>query len=298
LRKANSKQYEKTSKKLEMKNESSTSGVANTFRNPLIWIVILIGIALIAISVALPAGYWHEFLKELGIVLVSAFSVSLIYEEFVTKKLLSQFQSVLKDQLEQIESISAVCARLGIYEIYPTRQDYEIKYPLHDLASKFEPGSEFQVIARSLLLLMTKSESIKTALDRGVNVKFCLFNPNSLEKEFEKLPDLEVGDMTASISTFKKNLVQWVSIKKPQGTLELRYHDVHLFDSYTTAKFDNRFHGAWDLSFGRNPVDKRMIVVESNRGIGADLTTRYDNIWNNAIPVFKYEASIIELNDL
>jgi hypothetical protein len=45
---------------------------------------ILGGFLLIAISILLPhdgiAGYFHEFLKELGIVILSVFAISLLYD--------------------------------------------------------------------------------------------------------------------------------------------------------------------------------------------------------------------------
>jgi hypothetical protein len=285
-----------------MGNESVKPNDTKLISNLELSIIILCGVLLIVFSLMLSdkgvEGYFHELLKELGIVLFSVFAVSWIYEKLVTKRLLSEFKAALKTQIHGIESISAACAQLGILEIYPTRETYEIKYSLPDFVSRLESGSELKIVAKSLFLLINKPESIKAALTNGINVKLCFFDPNSSKQEFLKLPDLEITDTKSTISTFKKNFGEWLPKSKPKGSLEIRFHQVHLFDSYTTAKLGSRFYGIWDLSFGRSTTEKRIIVVESNHGIGADLSVRYENIWNDATPVFKYKSENIELNKL
>ena len=285
-----------------MKNKNVSHQDTKLISNLGITVIILIGVIFIAISLLIPigstAGYFHELLKELGIVLFSVFAVSWIYERLVTKRLLSEFNEALKTQINDIENISATCSKLGIHEIFPTRELYEFKYPFNEIVSKLESGSEFKIIARSLFHLMNKPEPIKNALTNGIHFKLCLFDPKSTNEEYKNLPDLEPADIEAAISTFKKYFIEWLTINLPNGTIEIRYHKVHLFDSYTTAKLGNRFHGIWDLSFGRSLTEKRIIVVESNQGVGANLSKRYNYIWDNATTVFKYENKMILVNTL
>jgi len=285
-----------------MTGKQTASDGTSTINKLSIVLFILVGIVLIAVSVALPhdgiGGYGREFLKELGVIVLAVFTVSWIYEKLVAHRHLVEFQKVLNTQLHQLETKSAACDRLGISEIFPTRDVFEAQYPLADFTSKLVPNSEFRIVARSLYLLMNKPKPIKDAIQRGVHVKLCLFSPDAPTADVEKIPDLEISDIQSTISTFRKNFVDWVTRTKLSGSLELRYHQVHLFDSYTTANIGSRSIGIWDLSFGRDTTSKRILVVELNRGLGADLSKRYDAIWKNAVPKFKYGGEVVSLNEL
>jgi hypothetical protein len=72
---------------------------------------VLTGLLLIAVSVALPhegsAGYVREIIKELGIVILSVFTVSFLYERLVAEKYLQQFLTLLRGQLQEGESNAA-----------------------------------------------------------------------------------------------------------------------------------------------------------------------------------------------
>jgi hypothetical protein len=285
-----------------MTNQKTVRDTTRTITNLIVIIFVLTGIALIAVSVVLPregtGGYWREFLKELGIVILSVFTVSLLYERIVANRHLGEFSSLLTNQIHQIETNAAACAKLGIQEIFPTRDLYEIRYPFSEITSNLVQGSDFQVTGRSLFQLLTKTEAIKRAVERGVSVKLCLFDPDSPASEVAKLPDLELSDITAAISTFKKNLAEWVVANKPQGSIELRFHQVHMFDSYLKANVRGRLFGVWDINLGRDTSSKRILIVEANRGLGADLSKRYDIIWNSATPAFKYQNGSVAINNL
>lgn len=86
-------------------SEASRSREPDKSSKWLILTFVLTGLLLIAISVALPhdgsAGYLRELLKELGIVILSVFTVSFLYERLIAEKYLHQFLSLLRGQLQE-----------------------------------------------------------------------------------------------------------------------------------------------------------------------------------------------------
>ena len=105
-----------------MKNKNVSHQDTKLISNLGITVIILIGVIFIAISLLIPigstAGYFHELLKELGIVLFSVFAVSWIYERLVTKRLLSEFNEALKTQINDIENISATYLEISSLSLY------------------------------------------------------------------------------------------------------------------------------------------------------------------------------------
>ena len=95
-------------------------------------ILALVGIILIFVSMTLPHA-WPlavDFSRELGVVLLSACSVSRVYEFFVAEKHFAKFAESLKSQIERGETNAAVCERLGILRIFGSRAQLEEVVPL------------------------------------------------------------------------------------------------------------------------------------------------------------------------
>ncbi|HEX8140190.1 MAG TPA: hypothetical protein VF544_21685 [Pyrinomonadaceae bacterium] len=286
----------------------------------IIFIFCLIGTLLIVVSVALPADSEvsvalpdakavyvalpkeHSLLKdltrELGVVLLTVCGVSMIYELFVAERHFEKFLAFLHKQIERGESNAATCERLGIREIFTSRALYEAKYPLMQVADQARPGSPFRIIARSLYLVMNKPEAIKYALLQGANVELCCFDPASDSDVLSNIGHLEPSDITGALSTFRKEFVKWLEEKQPPGRIELRFHQIHVFDTFFSYQFDDHTLAAWDLSFGRDVTAKRIFIVEASKGLGADLHTRYEMMWNLAVPRFVYSNKTISQDEL
>jgi hypothetical protein len=252
---------------------------------------------LIAISILLPPagpwGYLHELLKELGIVILAVFTVSLLYEKLAAKRHLQEVRAELRGLLQEGENNAAACAQLGIREIFPNREVYERKYPIAGWTSKLGNKSTFRVVAQTMFHLMTKIDAVKMAIDRGAQVELCITNPDnhshlSLLEQFGP----QVAEIQATVSVFKKQIEEWVNQTNPRGKVELRYHRLPLIDSYLFIKSTNLNVVVWDLSFGRALEEKRIFLVDPNVRLGLDLTVRYGRIWDDSAgsTAFKYEG--------
>jgi hypothetical protein len=264
------------------KNTSNSSTSFPSESKFVMIILVLSGLLLFAGSFFIKhEGIWisiSEFIKELGIVILAVFSISLIYELTIARKYLNQFTSLLRAQIEQGESNGAECAHLGIQKIFKTRDKFELEYPLSNTISSVSADSEIRIVAVSLFLIMSKADLIKEALTRGCKIELALFDPESPHKDLEKIQDLEIHDIEAAINVFRK-LIDWTLKTKPSGSIELRYHKVTLFDSFSYFKTTNKEFCIWDLSFGRDTTKKRIFVLDPSKPLGIDLTQRYKRIW-------------------
>lgn len=272
----------------------------------------LIGLLLIAISLITESpdwcGYLKELLKELGIVVLAVFTVSLFYEIVVSRKYSERFLSNLKTEIEKGESNAATCANLGINKIYVTRDKFEIENPLSSTISTMTAGSELRIVAVSLFLIMSKSELIKEAIKKGAHLEFAIFDPSSKQEEFDKYAHLETSDIKSAINVFQKRIVDWIQqelekasekpMEKPKGTITLKFHTVTLFESLFYLKGINTEYCVWDLSFGRDTTNKRIFVLDPKKPLGKDLKERYDRIWDMSKVYFKYDGNAIKVDDL
>jgi hypothetical protein len=278
---------------IQMANPNMRGGEVGKTAKLVLFIFALAGLLLILTSLfMLHPSKWEylgELLKELGIVVLSVFSVSLIYELLLAEKHLENFQALLRSEIQQAETSSAACAQMGVSEIFPSRDKFESKYPFAGLVAGTDKCSNIRIIGISLFHIMNQSESLKRALESGAKIELCLFDPAKFPHLHPKLPDLEVSDIHSAVATFKKQIVAWIEGAMPKGEIELRYHDIYLFQSLAKFKTGGRELGVWDLSFGRDIRAKRIIIVNPTWGLGLDLSTRYDAIWNTSSTVFRYE---------
>lgn len=259
----------------------------------------LMGLLLIAVSLLIKNyDYWHNLLKELGIVIFAVFTVSFLYEMTVARKYERRFLDLLKLQVQQGESNAAVCAKLGIEQIFTTRDGYETLYSLPDLASEMNSNSTLRVVAKSSFQLMGRPDIFKNALSAGGIVEICLFDPTSDPVEAAKSFDLEISDIQSAISVFRKNVARWIETATPPGSLEIRYHRVPLNDSFLQIDSPKLNYCVWDVSFGRDNSSKRIFLLDPDKAFGADLANRYGRIWNEATTVFKYSSGLVDPDKL
>jgi hypothetical protein len=145
---------------------------------------------------------------------------------------------------------------------------------------------------------MGKYQEIRKAIWEGAIVELALLDPVESQNVYGAMHDVVPFELDAALSIFRVNLADWVKTNSPRGALKLKYHRLTLFDSY--ALFDiniNKKHVVWDLSFGRDLGDKRIILMDGTKGLGADLTSRYENLWDSsAEAVFCYEEGRVTLD--
>jgi hypothetical protein len=251
--------------------------------------LILVGITLIAFSVA-HAGFWGELLKELGIVLVAVFGVSIMYEILMAERHFERFFTGLRAYIERGESNAAACADLGILEIFPGRDVYQQKHRLQRLLAAPEGGSRIRIIGSSLFHVMTVRELFQGALERGAVVELCTLDPETSADELAKWNFVVLpSDLKAGMDRLRE-LCKWVDQARPAGSLQLRHHRVPLIDSFASFDLGETQLSVWDVNLGPDLTRKRTFLVDATKGLGKDLTKRYDHIWNNAAPRFRYPA--------
>lgn len=271
---------------------------------PVLVIVILafLGLTLIVSSILIkPIGindFLKEFLKELGIVILAVFTVSLIYELIIAKRYFSNFLQLLRHQIEQGESNGALCENIGIKEIFKTRDNFESVYPLDKTLSGVTTDSKIQIIAVSMFFIMNKSDLLKDAISKGGNFEFAIYDPKSSNKNYEEIQDLQISDIQSTINVFKKEIVDWITKTPPLGKVELRYHNFTLFDSFSTFDILPNKFGIWDSSFGRSTTRKRTFIIDLNKPLGRDLKQRYTRIWERSNQMFFYDGKQIVKNVL
>lgn len=265
-------------------------------------ILVLIGFLLIAVSIIISPGGIHgflkELLKELGIVILAVFSVSLIYELVIAKKYFSNFISLLQKQIEKGESNGAICENIGINKIFMTRDLFEVDYPLDKTLSEVDKDSELRFVAVSLFLITTKAELLKESLMKGCKLEFAFYDPSISNKNYEEIQDLKISDIHSTVGIFKEDIIDWISQNNPKGKIEIRLHNYTLFDSFTEFKIGSKMIGIWDSSFGRSTTRKRAIVVDLHKPLGKDLHQRYDRIWMRSTRKFYYDGNKIVENSL
>jgi hypothetical protein len=265
------------------------------------WLVVvsvLFGLLLMFISNAFPhegfGGYVGGFLKELGIVIVAVISVSVLYEKLALEKHQQEFLGLLREVLKESEDNAAACRKLGILKIYPTRDVFELDYPIANWTRSLTGKSSCRIIAKSLFELANKIETFKAAVQKGARVEFCIADPDKSDYG-AVVSGLTRHDILAAVSTVKEHVSSWVEEGQPSaGKLEIRYHQLPLFDSF----FLLPSLAVWDLSFGRATIAKRIFLLDAKEPLGADLTARYNRIWEASRPVFLYEAGKISLDEL
>jgi hypothetical protein len=242
--------------------------------------------------------YVCDFLKDLGIVIAAVCAVHLMYEALLAEKYFHRFAARLREEVEKGETNVATCAALGIERIFLTRDVFEQAYPLGPLLAPLGNGDRLRVVARSLFLLMSKAQIIKGAIERGAVVELCVLDPATPQDQASRYTALMVTDIASAVAVFTDTIAAWAGVSKPPGAVELRYHDLVLFDSYTSIHGPGRNLVVWDLSFGRDVTEKRMLLLDAAKPLAADLTKRYDQIFDKAALWFEYRQGAVKTDRL
>ncbi len=260
-------------------------------------IMILVGIVFILLGKVLNIDNTIKGVLEfVGITFVGVFAVSLIYERFVAEKHFEDFKRLLTTELKEMDSIQSKCTKLGINQIFETRYTYETEYPLMNIIDHSPEDGEIICVARSLFHLLNKTGELKKGLEKGLTFKLALIDPEKINPSLEKVSLLYKSDIDSALKALK-DLISWAIKNKAKGTIELKYHWADFPDSvFIFTSKDRKKKLVWDLTFGRDLTQKRVIIFDTDYPLGKDLKSRYMTIYQNATLQIKYSNGNVEHN--
>lgn len=255
-------------------------------------LLVAAGIILLLVADRLEVGIVKRLAEELGIVLISVFGVSLIYEHLLAEAHFLQIYRKLEKLIRGAESNAARCARLGICEIHETRPSYESAHGLQNLVEICGPRMRIRIIGRSLIYSMQVWEDqLSHLVARGATLELCFLAPDVSGSPLEELSGYDPRETGMALDIFKKTAQPWLEGAKPLGKVEIRFHRVHLLDSYYEVLDDEQHWLAWDLNFGRGTLNRRIFVISGKSPLGKNLADeRYEIIWRTAEHFYKYPA--------
>ena len=118
-----------------------------------------------------------------------------------------------------------------------------------------------------------------------------------LIRELTNIYPQEIDSALQSLAKISKEAQRSI----PSGSLELRYHRLHLPDTALLFETAEGKFLTWDLSFGKSLPDKRIFVLEiSGSNLGVSLASRYQSIWklHEDATKFKLNRGRVEVDEL
>jgi hypothetical protein len=273
--------------------------------SPYLWsvICILVGALLLALAIIIEILFpdfpkWIiEVIKVFGTTITSVFSVSIIYEKLIAERQFDFFKTSLKDCIMEMDSIQSKCMKLGIGKIFESRNEFERKVSLADVIKDSPENGSLICIGKSLFYILNKTGELKDALNKGMKIEFACADPKNITPTLCKVSQLYASDIYSALNPLQE-LITWAMETEVKGSIELRYHHTDYPDSvviFTTK--DEQEILCWDLSFGRDLNQKRVIYFYVDNGtLGNDLKKRYTDVWDGSTPQIKYADKGIQVN--
>ncbi len=261
-------------------------------------LIILFGIVLILLGKSLNIDITIKGILEfVGTTLVGVFAVSLIYERFIAEKHFEDFKKLLTSELKEMDSIQSKCMKLGIKEILETRNAYEMEYPLMNIIEQSPDNSKIICVARSLFHLLNKTSELKKGLEKGLTIELACVDPSKVTPSLEKVFFLYKSDIDSALNALR-DLLNWAIKTNAKGSIELKYHWADFPDSvfiFVSKSGEEKL--VWDLSFGRDLTQKRIIIFDTDYPLGENLRRRYLAIYQNAALQIQYSNGKIKHNN-
>jgi hypothetical protein len=246
-----------------------------------------------------PESFWKKMTEELGIVLISVWGVSLFYETFLAARHFNRFQQNLTTLIRRGETNAAVCEHLGILEIHTGRRSYEDRHSFAREAENIGAGDVVRITGRSLIFLMYSWRDLKHLLKNGARLQLCMLNPTLRNSPLNYLAGYSVEETELAIHRFVNYVRPWLVKEKPSGTVEVRFHTVHILDSYLEIIRPGHSRAAWDLNFGEGTEERRVFYLDGSGPLGRNLSQgRYQLIWDRAEEKFLYKDLEIQRDEL
>jgi hypothetical protein len=232
-------------------------------------------------------SWQRELLKSLGVFLISVLAVAWLYDRLLIERHFSQFRSLITEQLSAMDNVQSGAIRMGLVELYETRTAYDIKHSFAERVRLTKDGGHIFCVARSLFHLLNKEAEVKAALSRGINLQLACLDPDAVSEEMKQLTLVYPEDIRSAIISLK-NIAYWAKKHSPPGSIELRFHRLYLPDSCLLIDTAEGPQLTWDLSFGRDLNDKRVLLLKpSGSNLGENLAKRYEQVWLSSRRVFE-----------
>jgi len=266
-------------------------------------ILVLVGIIAILVAdlslsptLGTTDSWQRELLKSLGVFLISVLAVSWLYDRLLIEKHFSQFRSLITEQLRAMDNVQSKAIRMGLMEIHETRSDYDIAHPFAERIRLTKDGGRILCVARSLFHLLNKEAEVKAALFAGVNLQLACLDPDGVNEEMQRLTQVYPEDIRSALISLK-SIASWAQKQRPPGSIELRFHKLYLPDSCLLIDTSEGPQLTWDLSFGRDLNDKRVLLFKpSPFNLGDNLTRRYEEVWASSRRVYEMKGGSVFLN--
>jgi hypothetical protein len=257
----------------------------------------LVGVTVISLSfVPGEREVLRNIIRELGIVLVSVFGVSILYEIFIAEQHFEQFRGALVKIIQSGETNAAVCSRLGVERIFPTRSEYMSQYDFRQLCAQMTAGSRLRIVGNSLFVISYYERELLDALKEGAVIELGVLDRTVPAETFEQIKhSVKEGELIIALERLAELEAEIRNASLP-GTLEIREHRMPLLESYFEYKGSKEEFAVWDISFGPDSGQKRVFLLDPEKPFGRDLANRYDRIWRNGKVIFKYPASGSDLS--
>jgi hypothetical protein len=240
-----------------------------------------------------------DLFKEVGIVLISVWGISLFYEKYIADRHFTVFHSHLVNLVARGESNAAVCEGLGILRIYRDRQSYEEEHSFAEETNRLGQGDYLRIIGRSLIFLIYNWQRLTPLIDNGAALELCFIDPQFDDPTFSAVAGYSSTETTLAIERIKDSFIPWLDRTRPKGSLEIRFHRFALLDSYTEKKEGEEYRSAWDLNFGEG-LQSRYVFYMNTKGIFGEKLSgqRYKLIWDQSEIMFKYQDGRASINNL
>ena len=176
-------------------------------------------------------------LHELGVVLVSVFGISYLYERISAQHQFEKFERTLTAILRRGETNASMCEKLGVLQIFDDRTSDEEQHSLTDRAKDLGHGDCVRVIGRSLVYLLDRFDTVEALLRRGVSVELCLLDPEiQASKALESLAGYTELDSERAARTLRQGPASWLAGRPARNPflkqkVEIKHYSPDLTDS-------------------------------------------------------------------
>jgi hypothetical protein len=242
-----------------------------------------------------------DLAREFGIVLVSVFGISLLYEVLLASHHFSHFFEKLREQIEKGESNASRCERMGILEIHLSRESFYSKHAFDREIGRLGDKGRIRILGRSLVNVLNNRRQFEAPLKAGAKLELCLCAPEHDFVHLTAIARYTKIDTQAALDHFNKWFLSWLtnSDKQIKGSVEIRFHRFDLLDSFFEVQ-EGGFHRAvLDMNFGSGREERFLFYLDPNKEFGSELVHgRYKTIWDRATQVFLFEHGKIKVNEL
>lgn len=160
------------------------------------------------------------------------------------------------------------------------------------------PGDSIRLTGRSLIFSMFGWRHLKNIIANGATVQLCLFDPAIRESPLNYLAGYLPQETDLVVHRIGAKVKPWLTTAHPKGSVEIRFHNVHLLDSLMEIQRKGGHRLAWDLNFGEGTEERYIFYLNGDAPLARNLTEgRYRLIWDNSKVMLRYQDGQLEVDD-